>query len=150
MAGSALVEVKRSIADYLSCLHGWTVTYGWPGDRHVTTRSIWCGATTAQVETTSIRATRRRRTESPTINVAIWAEEIDAASTPSERQETADAAVFDALTVLDEWIADDNQLGRADLVDIAWLDRWTHDVGPTERGVAALITAEIRYQARLL
>ena len=26
----------------------------------------------------------------------------------------------------------------------------THDVGPTERGEASLITAEIRYQARLL
>jgi hypothetical protein len=151
MAGSTLVEIKRSIADHLdTVLFDWVATYSWPGDRHVTRRSIWCGGTTAQVETTSIRANRRRRTEEPTVTVAFWAEEIDAASTPAERQEAADAAVFAALTVLDEWIADDGQLGRPDLVDLAWLDRWTHDVGPTERGEAALITAEIRYQARLL
>lgn len=150
MAGSTLVEVKRSIADYLDQLHGWTATYSWPGDRHITQRSIWCGTTTAQVSTLVIRANRRRRNEEPTVTVAFWAEEIDAASCPADRQEAADAATFEALTALDEWIADDHQLGRADLVDMAFLDRWTHDVGPTERGEASLITAEIRYQARLL
>lgn len=149
MAGSALVEVKRSIIDYLATLPEWTATYTWPG-KHVTARHIWCGGATAQVETTSMRAARRRRTEEPTINVAFWAEERAAKTDHAVRQEIADAAVFEALTVLDEWIADDNQLGRPDLVDMAWLDRWTHDVGPTESGEAALITAEIRYQARLL
>lgn len=150
MAGSTIVEIKRSIADYLDAIPEWVATYSWPGDGRITRRSIWCGTTTAQVQTTVIRANRRRRTEEPTITVAFWAEEVDASLDPSERQEVADAATFAALTVLDEWIADDGQLGRPDLVDLAFIDRWTHDVGPTERGEASLITAEIRYQARLL
>lgn len=151
MAGSTLPEVKRSIVDELDARLGseWTVTYGWPGDK-LARRCAWLGSSTVNVATTSMRGDRRRRTEEPVLTLSLWAMEQDASASSSDRQQTADEAVIEALRLVDEWIADEGQLGRPDIVDMCWLVSWRHDIGPTERGDAALIVADIRYQSRLL
>jgi hypothetical protein len=152
MAGSTLVEVKRSIVDNMRAkLPGdWAVGYSWPGDLSATYRTMWLGSATFDQETTTLRANRRRRTETIDLRVAFWALEVDAASDGDSRQETADDACVQAMRALDEWIADEGQLGRPDLVDMAWLIPQSHDVGPTDQGESSLLIATVRFQARLL
>lgn len=153
MAGSPLREVKRSIVEWAQAHpeiggDGWECAYGWPGDK-LAKRSMWIGAAQVGVEVEVMRAVRRRRHETIDLNVALWARDDDG-DDPAERQENADEAVLGVLRVLDEWIADENHVGRPDLIDMAFLTSWTHEVGPTENGQAALIEATIRIRSRLL
>lgn len=153
MAGSVLHPVKRSIVAWAQEHpgiggEGWQVSYGWPGDT-LGLRCMWLGAAQVGVEVENIRAIRRRRHETIDLTVALWSVDVEGDSA-EERQEAADVAALDVLRLLDEWIADENHVGRPDLIDMAFLTSWSHEVGPSERGQAALIDATVRIRSRLL
>jgi hypothetical protein len=152
MASSTVPVVKRSIVDNMGALlgDGWTVAYGWPGDKLAGMSTLWLGAASVDVETTSMRAGTRPRTETVDLSLGIWATVVDAAASGEERQEDADLAAYGALRALDEWIAEDTHLGVPELVDEVWLTSWQHEVGPTDRGEAALLNVTVRYKARLV
>jgi len=153
MAGSTLAVVKRSIADHMPAFlgDGWTVGYGWPGDKLAQGHVMWLGAASIDAETTSMKAGRRRRTETIDLTVAFWANVIDVSSTPDDRQLLADELVIEAARQLDEWIADEGHLGVPELVETAWfLGAGQHEPGPSDRGEAALLTSTVRWTARLL
>lgn len=152
MAGSALVAVKCSIVDNMRARlgDGWSVGYSWPGDVLAQGDVMWLGAASISVETTSLRTPRRRRTETVEQTIGFWATTIDAATTGDDRQLAADEKAIEAVRLLDEWIADEGHLGVPEIVDDAWFLGVSVEPGPTDRGEACLMTATVRYQARLL
>lgn len=151
--GSVLHPVKRSIVDWARNHpgiggDGWEVTYGWPGDTFED-KAMWLGAANVSRDHETIRAGRRRRHETIDLTVALWSVDVEG-DDAAERQEAADQAALAVVKIIDEWIADENHLGRPDLIDWALLTSFTHEVGPSENGQAALIDLTIRIRSRLL
>lgn len=119
------------------------VSYGYPGDNATQEESIWLGFAEADVDITALRAGRKRRDETYTLQVIV--EVIKVGGT----QEEADERCAALAGAVESAIADDLQLDLGSTIFWAYVTGWNQVGGAIDRGHACRMELELTIQARL-
>jgi hypothetical protein len=121
------------------------VSYGWPG-ADMRDEAVWVGACRGPVTVADLRAGRKTRDDTFTLDVHFMA------GRPGQTAQTADERVEELYWALEDLLADDPTLGGVDgLRHAAQLGGDVEFEGPqaTSEGFVAFATARITVKTRL-
>lgn len=146
-ATSVRTATKVRLVDLLrahTALGGVRVDYSWPG-RGLEREAVYAGRARGPVEISTMRAGRKARTD--TFTVEVWF----VAGAPGQTALEADERAQALCTALEDVLANDPRLGGAvdGLIDAVLADVDGPDPDPTDEGWVSIVRAEVRCRARL-
>lgn len=125
------------------------VHYAWPGPEVAkgVHEAVWIDGNTPEWETgdPNIKAGRRQRQETYTLDVVLWVAKPELTAAQAE---ACDDRAFELLAVIENVLANDVQVGET---SVHWLlpGSRTHNLVPLERGWGCQIVLQIEGSARL-
>jgi hypothetical protein len=163
MAGNPITTVKANLRPALAALMPATtadasvtvpVFYRYPGDATVPRECVWFHGSETTYAVTALRAGRRRRTL--TVRFDVVAQVLLEGPTVVEATDNtplnydADLRCDALITVVDEYIADEEHLATASLVDVAWVESTRQEYGVQPNGAWSRAIARVAFHARVL
>jgi len=137
--------VKTRLVELLAgAVAGVQVSYGWP--KQLAHECIYVGATRGPVSVANMRAGRKQRDDTFTVEVHFLA------GKPRQTAQQADERVLELYAVLEDVIAANGNLGG--LAGVLWAAQLADelevaDPAPTDEGYLGIATARISVKTRL-
>jgi hypothetical protein len=165
MAYYELSRVKRSMVEALAAImpnneatgQAIPVHYAWPGSQRQAPVHVWFVGGRTVSSPSTMRAGRKRRDQTTTFDIVV---ECNMKGPTLDEfgvnvlQEQADQVVEEIVGLIDEWIADNPQLGQTTSTDVP-IDYATFDSsqlahGPLDNGCASIALCTVSYRLRPL
>jgi len=162
MAGNPIAAVKANLRPQLASRMPAKLTsvglvpvhYSHPGDAYAGNELVWFHGADTAYSVHSLRAGRRRRMLTCRFDVVAQVliegttNDYDPVDSPLHQQ--ADARADLLIQIVDEYIADDEHLASAALIDVAYVESTRTEYGVHEHGAWARVVLRVAFDARIL